>query len=270
MTNKFIFAPPGGGKSYIATEEAIDFLDRGKEVYSNYPIRSPRGRYSRVWKREFIYKNVQNALIVWDESQQDFDSAECKTLDEDEDAFFATSGQNQLEIRIISQGITRVTKAVRDRMNEWIFVEILIDIPFLRNARGKLGRPLIFKSTVWLSLDDMASRSRDRVYLVNWHWFSKRVALAYSTVFFKRTGEIFTPPSWEEEIERRGGQVECLTGNSYTLRQACISAAKNWDKLSQIIKNKVHDLNLSLRYHTGRGKIQIQDFYEGGPEEVQR
>ena len=38
MTNKFYFAPPRQGKTYVVVAEAIDYLKKGKDVYSNFPF----------------------------------------------------------------------------------------------------------------------------------------------------------------------------------------------------------------------------------------
>jgi len=94
MTNKFYFAPPRQGKTFVVVAEALDYLKKGKTVYSNFPIITPDGLQSQVWQADFIYKNIQNALVIIDEAQQDFDSQTHKALNEDEDAFFATSGHN--------------------------------------------------------------------------------------------------------------------------------------------------------------------------------
>jgi hypothetical protein len=202
MTNKFYFAPPREGKTYVVVAEAIEFLKKGKEVFSNFPIITPNGLQSKVWKAEYIYKNIQNALVIIDEAQADFDSQTHKALNEDEDAFFATSGHNGIEVRIISQNLTRVTKAIRDRVNEFVFVQKgKIIIPFLRDREGKWGRPLYFVTTSYLTLEDLESHIEDRIYLKSRVLFRNYTANSYDTHYFKRKGEKFNPPYWYEYLK---------------------------------------------------------------------
>lgn len=209
MTNKFYFAPPREGKSYVVVHEGVyDYLKKGKTVYSNFPIVTPDGLSSRVWLPEYIYENIQNALVIIDEAQQQFDSQTHKSLDGDEDAFFATSGHNGLEVRIISQNLTRVTKAVRDRCNEFIFVQKgKIINPFRRDREGKLGLPLYFTTKSYLTLEDLESHSEERIYLKSRIWYSKYIANSYNTHYFKRKGSLFIPSHWTDNIVRYTGDI---------------------------------------------------------------
>jgi hypothetical protein len=211
MTNKFYFAPPREGKTFVVVKEAIDIMKNKRRVYSNFPIITPSGFISRVWKPEFIYKNIQNAMVLMDEAQRDFDSQEHRSLDNDEDIFFATSGHNGIEIRIISQNLTRVTKAIRDRCNEFVFVQKGLPWPFIKDREGKWGRPLYFKTTSYLTMEDLAAHDSERVYTKSRVWYSREVALAYDTHYFKKQGEIFIPQTWMQElIEMKADMNEAL------------------------------------------------------------
>lgn len=207
MTNIFYFAPPREGKTYVVVAEAIDYIKKGKQVYSNFPIITPDGKMSKVWRSEFIYENIQNALVIIDEAQHDFDSQTHKSLDEDEDAFFATSGHNGIEVRIISQNLTRVTKAIRDRMNMFVFVQKGIGIPFFRDREGRWGRPLYFKKTSYLTLEDLESHDKEREYLVERIFYNAYIANSYDTHYFKRPGNPFSPPNWLDELIRLNANV---------------------------------------------------------------
>lgn len=202
MTNKFYFAPPRQGKTYVVVAEAIKEMQKKKEVYSNFPIITPDGKYiSKVWQPEYIYENIQNAIIIIDEAQRDFDSQGHKALDVDEDTFFAASGHNGLEIRVISQNLTRVAKAIRDRMNEFIFVQKgFLSIPFLKNREGQWGRPVYFKQTSYLTLEDLESHDKERVYLTERTLFKNYIAASYDTHYFKKAGEQFIPDNWMDYI----------------------------------------------------------------------
>jgi len=223
MTNKFYFAPPREGKTYVVVDEAIKTLKQKKEVYSNFPIITPSGLMSRVWKKEFIYENIQNALVIIDEAQHDFDSQQHKSLDDNEDTFFATSGHNGIEIRIISQNLTRVTKAIRDRMNEFIFVQKGLPFPFYRDREGKWGRPLYFIKTSYLTLEDLQSHDKERIYLKERVFFNSETAKSYDTHYFKRQGEIFNPPTWYEELIKLNADTSKIILNQQKNKKSLFS-----------------------------------------------
>jgi len=238
MTNKFYFAPPREGKTYVVVAEAIEQLKKGKQVYSNFPIITPTGLQSKVWKPEFIYENIQNALVIIDEAQADFDSQVHKSLNEDEDAFFATSGHNGLEIRIISQNLTRVTKAIRDRCNEFVFVQKgKIIIPFLRDREGKWGRPLYFTTTSYLTLEDLESHSEERIYLKSRVLFRNFIAESYDTHYFKRPGDPFSPPYWYDYLKvlkADTSKVDNWFQKPLTFSQKLSLAATRWRTRSSL------------------------------------
>jgi hypothetical protein len=249
--------------------EAVEALDRNQFVLSNFPIVTPDGKCSRVWKKEYIYENIQKALIIIDEAQRDYDSVDQKTLNPDEDVFFATSGQNSNEIRIISQQPTRVTKAVRDRMNEWCRVKVYLDIPFLRNREGKLGRPLIFSVTTWVTIEDMNSQNKERIYMREIVLFKKRIALSYDTHFFAKQGDLFNPPTWIEEIKNKGGKIEHLEERINRSRQTRLSPSEVGSIVSSRIKSAISHLNVSLRNLTEKCKNAIQNIHKNHKESLQ-
>lgn len=227
MTNKFYFAPPRQGKTYVVVAEAIKAMQKGKEVYSNFPIITPDGEYiSKVWRPEYIYENIQNAIIIIDEAQRDFDSQGHKSLDVDEDTFFAASGHNGLEIRVISQNLTRVAKAIRDRMNEFIFVQAGIPIPFWKNREGQWGIPIYFKQTSYLTLEDLESHDKERVYTTTRTLFSRYIARSYDTHYFKRTGELFETNNWLEEILEHDYNAEEIFKNYESWNESIFTRLK--------------------------------------------
>jgi len=233
MSNFFYFGPPREGKTYLVVQRAKDKLDANKNVLTNQPVRTKQGKFSRVWKKSYVSKNIQNSLVIIDEAQVDYDSVEVKTLDQATDDFFAFSGQNCNEVIVVSQGPTRVTKALRDRMNYWVKVEKCLDLFFIRNREGKFGYPLLFRSLTWNSFEDMQSGDRKKA-LVQYHLFRRSVAECYNTHFFANTGEIFTPPTWREELIALGRNPdECTQDKSGPSGQKSISANKNGRKLAQ-------------------------------------
>lgn len=248
MTNKFYAAPPREGKTYVVVNEAVGWLLREKAVYANFPIIFRQGTrlyQARVWKREYIYENITDALIIIDEAQSWYDSVETKTLPPDEDAFYATTGQNNLEIRIISQGVTRVTKAIRDRINEWVKVRKVLEIPFLRNREGKLGRPLLFVTEHFDTMEDMASKDKEKCLYKTWWWFNRLTSTAYNTHYFRNQGEKFTPPLWVDELKARGIDYERFEKKPDQGRPAGISSIANGGVLPSGQPDTVHDTDAS-------------------------
>lgn len=263
MTNTFYFGAPRDGKTYVVTEEALDVMKAKRAVLSNYPIEMKDGTFSQIWEPDYVRKNIQKSFIVIDEAQRDYDSQEHKSLDEDEDEFFATSGHNSNEIRVISQGVTRVTKAIRDRMNMWVLVRKVLDIPFMRNREGRLGRPLLFSKTTWLAFEDIGKK--DKVYTHEYVWFKTRTARAYNTHYFQKEGDPFKPPSWREIILQKGGTLVNTPKKSRTVRLTGLSALAYRYLVPQRIKNTIHDADVlrAISAQDSKGsKIQITDIHE--------
>lgn len=203
MTNYFYTAPPRQGKTFCAVAKGVEALKKQQFVLSNFPI-CYKNLSSHVWKSGYVYENIRNALIIIDEAQHDYDSQNHQRLSEGEDAFFAYSGHNSNDIIIISQNPTRVAKAVRDRINFWCKIRSRISIPFLRNAEGKLGRPLLCSITYW---DDfelfMSAKGNQGSLYTDWVLFRPSVANSYDTHFFASLGHVFTPSLWIDLLKEK-------------------------------------------------------------------
>lgn len=260
MVNRFVFAPPRQGKTLFVVQEAIERMKRGRKVLSNFPIATPSGLFSNVWKPEYIYQNVQDSYIIIDESQRDYDSQTHKTLSEDEDVFFATSGHNNNEVVIVSQNLTRVAKAVRDRMNEFIEVKTFISVLFLRNAEGRFGRPLILRLRYYDDIEKVGKK--DGWYMTEYVLAKKEAMLSYDTHFFKKDGAVFTPISWAEEIKRKGGKLERLTERANEERQKSLSPAKVRGIISSGFNRAVSYINVSRCNIAKRCQILFQKIHK--------
>jgi len=152
--NYIIHAAPREGKTYVATFWAIQELmkKRPKNVFSNYPIIvsiplpitqrlynlgikiynkvfhktteliTNKIISSNVWKKEYIYSGLANAVIFIDEAYRDFSSKESMKFDKDELTFFSTSGHSDNDIYVITQSPARVEVSIRDVTNIYYYV----------------------------------------------------------------------------------------------------------------------------------------------------
>jgi len=206
--NIFYFAPPGRGKSLRLAGNACDGLAYGRrKQFSNMPILDEKGRSTFVWEKDMVLHGIRDSDIYWDEIQMDFDSGEVKTLPPEVDDFFATSGQCGNTVYCASQGLTRVTKGIRDRMNYFVQVEVVLELPGLRNARGGWFRPVIFRELWWENWEDIGKK--DRLFLSKLFFFNRKHAMSYDTTWF--AGKRRDPPkpvTWEERFTTKGGDNE--------------------------------------------------------------
>lgn len=249
--NIFYFAPPGRGKSLRLAMQARAGLKYGRrKQFSNSPILDEEGRSTFIWSRDMVTHGIRDSDIFWDEIQMDYDSAETKTLPPEDDDFFATSGQCGNTVYCASQGLTRVTKAVRDRMNYFVQVEVVLEIPGLRNARGGWFRPVLFRETWWENWEDIGKK--DRVFLTKLFWFDKKSAMSYDTTWF--SGKRRDPPkpvTWVQAFEARSGDHERFTEHIDKIRQAGLWQAAKRFIVSQRRKISLRDFNLPAL----RGKL---------------
>jgi len=232
--NTFLFASPGRGKTLLMAMMARDGLRYGRrKQFSNFPVVTPEGKTTFVWSRDMILHGIRDADIYWDEAQMDYDSAVVKTLPPEDDDFFATSGQCGNSIYIASQGLTRVTKGIRDRMNYFTQVDVVLELPGLRNARGGWFRPVLFRKTTWQNWEDIGKK--DRVFTSSLFFFNMQAAMSYDTTWF--AGQRRDPPeprTWEQEFDSREGDHERFTQNLNAIRQAGLRAAAKRFIVSQI------------------------------------
>jgi hypothetical protein len=200
---------PREGKTYSCTRLAVERMLKGRRVYSNYPIitRGKKVFSSLVWEDKFIYEPIHNADIFIDEAYRSYSSRDFKNFTKDMHTFFATNGHNDLEIHLIAQNPARVDLIIREICNYFHFVR-KVSIPWIfRNPEGKFSRPLWFVDWVFLSEDDMVSRSKERVQYIERHLFSKKFAEAYDTHYY-RNRDLKPLPlvTWLEKIEKENDQ----------------------------------------------------------------
>lgn len=195
-----IWGPPGAGKTYFATREALRQRRKGRAVYSNYPIVDPRSGWSAyVWQPEYVYETVTDAVLVIDEAYRDYNSREYKKFNVDMHTFFATQRHNNLDIFLIAQNPARIDVIIREIVNVFYYVRAWWRLPVL-------GHPLGFTATGYLDEEDMRSRSKDAVYSRERYLFSRRVARSYDTHYYGRGEQTFEPVTW---VDYQKALIDC-------------------------------------------------------------
>lgn len=175
---------PGHGKSYIATDFAVQVLKQGKrKVFSNYPIIYNDGK--KVLSSLYFYAdmidtfNLNGSVIIHDESHQDNFSRDFKNFNKDKMAFYSRCSQHGITYYSIVQHEDRQDTIINDCSDLYIEVD-KVCIPFL-------DIPIYFTLTSWASEEDMKnSRYHPDLDPFDYErvWFKKEVANAYNTKYF--------------------------------------------------------------------------------------
>lgn len=189
-----IWGPPGAGKTYFATREALRQHGKGRSVYSNYPVVDARSGWSSyVWKPEYIYETVTDAVIIIDEAYRDYSSREYRKFNADMHTFFATQRHNDLDVFLIAQNPARIDVVIREIVNVFYYVRKWFELPLVRI-------PLGFTVTGYLTEEDMNSRATDAkaIYSRERIIYSPRVAAAYDTHYFRAGEQTLSPITWSE------------------------------------------------------------------------
>jgi hypothetical protein len=177
-----VIAPQGNGKTYIVTMWALEAMEKGRKVFSNFPIVSVDGKYvSRVWKKEYQDENLTGAMIIIDEAYRDYFSRDFKHFSKDDALFFSTLGQREISLYFVSQHEDRVDTAINDAANLFITVS-KVEVPFIQV-------PLYFDVVFWVSERDMQNSPYHpdiEPYDTQRYWFSLDVAGAYDTKWFAK------------------------------------------------------------------------------------
>ena len=181
-----IWAPPRKGKTYYATWMAVRALKRiakGKgnkrNVFSNYPIYHKKWGSTLYLNRDTLNYDITDSLIIFDEAYRDFNSRTFYKFTKKEHTFFATNGHDNNDIILIAHGINRVDSVIREMVDTYFFVK-KYGLPFM-------DRPLLFNIEGYIDLVDIAQRHRrNTAHSSFWLRFSKDVAKAYDTHFFRK------------------------------------------------------------------------------------
>ena len=196
-----MWAPNGKGKSYCATDWAVNVLKdiskgRGtiKRVFSNYPIIHNKYGSTLFWNKQTIQYPVRNALIVIDESFKDYSSRNYRGFTTEEHLFFAINRHNNLDIVFIVQGVPRLDTILREMITEFLFVK-KYSIPFT-------NRPLFFKIEGFEDETAIANRYRNNtMHSTSWVRFKKSVGNSYDTHFYGNNDEAPDFINWEDFLK---------------------------------------------------------------------
>jgi len=178
-----ITAPPGNGKSYVATHLAVDFMKQGRKVFTNYPIAYNDGRLKltslALTKDMLLGKNLSGSILVIDEAHQWFWSRKFKEFNEEYKNWFSSLAQHEISCYYIVQHEDRIDTIINDCANLFCVIE-KIEIPFL-------DMPLVFNLTWWnRELDLQMSRTNPTIEPFHEEriWFDRDIAQSYDTKFF--------------------------------------------------------------------------------------
>lgn len=213
MSVEIIGAPPRKGKTYWATRVALRAMenihkkrlknieDRKKnpeipefsgQVFTNYPVFHPELGYTKVWEPGFETEPIFDSLIIVDEAHRFYNSRKIKNFTTDMHDFFAWSGQRGNDVILITHDPSRLDIIIR---------EVCETFRFARNW-SLFGRPILFFIDSYLSEDEYKQRHAGTRYSMDWFFFSKTVAKAYDTHFFRNEPE--EKPYYQDWVEKYG------------------------------------------------------------------
>ena len=196
MGIKIISGVPGEGKSYFATMIALDAMDRGMDVVSNYPIYHEKSkRYCYEWN-DSMFGKLKSAIVIIDEAHFVFNSRDWKSFTLEMHAFFSEHRHNKLELYLISQSPLRLEGIVRE------ITRPFIEISCRRWPWPFSKRPLWFNAAYYNSLEEYEHRLRDPPSSVRTYFFSKRVGDAYDTHEMERPDMDLKMSRWYDDGEK--------------------------------------------------------------------
>lgn len=162
---------PGSGKSYHATLEILDWVQKGGQVYTNANIdfrdTFPKLNCFSVKRFDDIkdFKYFRNSLIVYDEGHIGLDSRDWKTLEHSERVLLSQLRKIGNKLIVISQDFDRVDTVVRD----------LTSLCVEHHRAGRL-----FWWSEYLPADIKRKRRKKLSLFPTFSWFDKKVADTYN------------------------------------------------------------------------------------------
>jgi len=235
-------APPSNGKTFVVTSFAIDFMRKGRRVFTNYPIvyRNGREEYiSKVLTKEMLLsKNMNGSVIIVDEAHRWFWSRKFKEFTEEYKDWFSTLAQHGISLYYVVQHEDRVDTIINDCCN--LFGEIQkTEIPLLE-------MPLYFTVT-WWNREIELQLSRTNASVEPYHqekvWFDRNVAFSFDTCWFghdKRPE--YKGINWIKYLKTKGVEY----GGNYNYPLKTIFFNIFYYKIYIPLLNKLHPMTKSV------------------------
>lgn len=189
-----------------------------KFVMSN-PVYTPKyleKEYSTLkWEDDYVYQSLQSCVIILDEAYRSFSSRK-RDVKEAEHLFFSTNGHTNIEIYLIAQHYNRLDLIIREMANYYVFISKMCNPFSFGNKGGREGelKPLFFTIETYTSEDEYKYRRIFKtVYSVKRILFSKKVADAFNTQYFKGLEKPIRPQRWSELMKNQTiGDVDFMKG----------------------------------------------------------
>lgn len=203
MTCYIIYGLPGSGKTTLATMLAIQGMDRGQPVFSNYPIYHKRtGKYTKRWKRSYVDEIIYKSIIIIDEGYLDYSSREGGTkyakdtdgagFTKKEHTMFATARHNENDYYIIAQNYGRIELIIREIAVFWHVIPIRI--PIIGTMLGIIIESYDMEEQIRLDNEPEGKMFHFRIPLIS---LISRAFRSFDTHFYRKAGEMRTDfPEW--------------------------------------------------------------------------
>jgi len=203
----FYYGKIGNGKSYSATADILDLLQKGRKVYCNYPLdfkgfderKSFKHLFFKIlFFRDTFYSFPKENLVILDmdtlspeflsdltdcdvfldEGQWILDSYEGKNFSQLKRKLLLHTRHKCRSLNIISQRTQAVQVTARAQVNRFYKCEKLIEWPFL------IFRRIEFQEMKDNDVNEFAEPVSQKVYFAN-----KRVLSAYNTHYLRQGAE---------------------------------------------------------------------------------
>lgn len=222
-----IEGPPRNFKTVFATMIALDSMKSSgsDKVFTSWPVYSKKlGKFTKQWRREYVFENIYDSTIIIDEAYMMYPSrgaggkyvkyteetVEVKDdstgeirlekrygfvpgMTKEEHLMFATNGQNGNDFYFIAQNASRLDTILRELYNV-IYHCRRKDFPIITRIMDYAGIDLPWKAEIRGYEDESFVNAGDFCEQADMYNlpFSKlrRVFKSYNTHYFRKKGEM--------------------------------------------------------------------------------
>lgn len=172
---------PGSGKTYVLTKKALQYVEKGYKIYTNYPLNltkeSPFYPYKKkihFWHTIEDLIKIENGIILMDEAQIFFNSRAWADLDPRMQYKLQQHRKDGLDIWGTVQSETRLDSVMRELVSYYYKCgKMFGSKEFSKHPYG------LIRVFAYFPEDIQKVQARHR--FSEWHWISKRGCLAYDT-----------------------------------------------------------------------------------------